>query len=919
MSARARSSTPARVDPAASRITSITPAAESPILEIPTQSIGEGIIAYAKAWRGAVTAARAVLKARYPAQRDPLAHLREIAALTDTVIQHLADDLGMPRDYALAAVGGYGRGYLYPASDVDIVVLLPDMPEGTAPSPTVERFVGLMWDVGLEPGVAVRSIRECVEEAQKDVTVDTSLLEARAIWGDASRVRALDHALREARDITHFFAAKIEEQKKRHARHHDVALNLEPNIKESPGGLRDLQMLLWLSKAAQLGEDWSALAANGLITRDEAQHIIRERRVLIDLRIRLHYLSGRREDRLVFDHQKALASELGLQPTKGKTASEMLMQRYYLTAKAIWQMNAILLPNLVARISRKPREVRPIDDDFELVDGHIAARDDGIFDRDPRAIFRAFLALQRVKEAEFFAPATLRALWRAVRHIGAAFRADPVANQLFVDILKSEKLSFTLRRMSRYGVLGRFIPAFGRIVGQMQHDLFHVYSVDEHILMVIRNLRRLVLPRFQHEFPFCHELARDFQRPEVLYLAALFHDIAKGRGGDHSELGKRDARAFAKRIGLAKADADLVTWLVEAHLQMSAVAQKQDLGDPEVIALFAAKVGNERRLTALYLLTVADIRGTSPHVWNAWKAKLLEDLFRATRRLLRGDAMPNEHWIESNKAEVLRRFRADRRDSSGADRRDGTNADRREGSRADARETAIPPHWEFVDESYFQRFDIEELTWQAAVLEENAAPSRAVVRVQAPDALNADSGFSVMVMTRDQPGLFARITGFFDWLAYDIAAAKIFTTRHGYALDMFHVLPKRGKAESNADVVAIIERDLATLLDENRQVGGSGGRLGRQVKHFPVEPQITLHASRRKPFFDLAISCADRPGLLSAIARVLWEHEVNLRDARVSTLGQRAEDVFVIESARLTEEAFATNLKAKLMEQIRTA
>jgi [protein-PII] uridylyltransferase len=865
-------------------------------LQRPDVALKTNALAYTKAWRTALAAARVELHTRYLAKPEPAPHLREIAALTDALIANLADDIGLPSNYALVAVGGYGRGYLYPASDVDVVILLP---EDVGPDASVEKFVSLLWDVGIEPGIAVRSIRECVEEAQKDVTVDTSLLEARAIWGDASRVRALDRALREARDLQKFFDAKIGEQKKRHARHHDVALNLEPNIKESPGGLRDLQMLLWLSKAAQLGDDWSALAANGLLTRDEAKHVTAHRRVLMDLRVRLHYLSGRREDRLVFDHQAALARDLNLKPTKGKSASEILMQRYYLTAKAIWQMNSILLPNLVARISKRKTEIRPINDEFELQNGNIAARDEGIFQRDPRTIFRAFLALQRVKEAEFFAPETLRALWRAVPLIGPEFRADPEANRLFLEILRHEKLSFTLRRMSRYGVLGRYLPAFGRIVGQMQHDLFHVYSVDEHILMVVRNLRRLVSPRFAHEFPFCHELARDFARPEILYLGALFHDIAKGRGGDHSELGKRDARAFCKKIGVSKVDADLVAWLVETHLQMSSIAQKQDLADPEVIAQFAAKVGNERRLTALYLLTVADIRGTSPHVWNTWKAKLLEDLFRSTRRLLRGDAMPNEHWIESNKAEVLKRFRGGKRND-------------------DTAPATIPALWQFVDDSYFQRFDATELTWHVDTLEDNASPANALVKVHAPEDMHAESGFAVMVMTKDQPGLFARITGFFDWLAYDIAAAKVFTTRHGYALDMFQVLPKRGKAESNADVVAVIEHELAKLLDGKTNINAiNAGRVARQVKHFPIEPVITLHPSRRQPFYDLSISCADRPGLLSSIARVLLEHEVNLRDARISTLGQRAEDVFVIESQRLTDKFFCSALTEKLVTEIR--
>ena len=841
--------------------------------------------------------ARAVLKNQYLAKPDPIGHLREISLLTDSLLCNLADDIGLPKTYALMAVGGYGRAYLFPSSDVDIVILRPDTEIEVDAS--VEKFVGLLWDVGVEPGISVRTLSECVEEAAKDVTVDTSLLEGRAVWGDAKLVSALDKRLRKARDLNAFFDAKIDEQRKRHGRHHDVALNLEPNIKESPGGLRDLQMVMWLARAATIGDDWNALAREGIITKDEARHIIRHRKILIDLRIRLHYLAGRREDRLVFDHQSSLANELHLDGTKNKSPSEELMQRYYLTAKAIWQMNSILLPNLLARISKRREDVvKPINDEFEWVNGNISARDVTIFERDPRAIFRAFLALQRAREAEFFAPETLRALWRAVPKIDREFRANPEANRLFLEILRSPKLSFTLRRMSRYGVLGRYLPAFGRIVGQMQHDLFHVYTVDEHILMVIRNMRRLVLPRFEKEFPFCHQLARDFARPEILYLGALFHDIGKGRGGDHSELGKKDAKAFCKKVGLSKADGDFVAWLVESHLQMSAVAQKQDLSDIEVIAQFAAKVKNERRLTALYLLTVADIRGTSPHVWNSWKAKLLEDLFRATRRLLRGDAVPNEIWIETKKEEALKEFKPALKEGQ-------------------PRLTS-PALWAHTNISYFQRFDAAEIAWQANELEADPSPERAVVHVRAYEILGIDGGFSVMVMTRDQPGLFARITGFFERLTFDIATAKIYTTEHGYALDMFQVMPKRGKAEGGAEAAATIEKELARCLDEQTPISvGNVGRISRQVKHFPISPVITLNPSRHKPFYDLSISCADRPGLLSTIARVLLAHDVNLQDARISTLGQRVEDVFVIENAKLSETKFAAELIAKVEAELR--
>ena len=856
-------------------------------------------IGYAKHIRDWLTGQRAALKLAYHRRARPDHNLKQHAAIVDHAVMRIADDIGMPSNAAIVAVGGYGRGFLFPASDVDIVVVLPDADatRSNPPPSTVEAFVSLLWDAGLEPGIAVRTIAECVEEAEKDVTVATSLLEARGVWGDQALVEKLIAALKKSRSIPEFFDAKINEQRARHARHNDVALNLEPNIKESPGGLRDLQTVLWLAKAAGLGLDWNDLQSNGLMTAYEAKMIARHRRVLIDIRIRLHYLAGRREDRLVFDYQAALAKELKIDATGNKLASEILMRRYYLSAKAVWQMNSILLPTLLERISaRRKDDVKPIDDEFELVNGNIAARDERIFRRDPRAIFRAFLALQSVNEAEFFAPETLRALWRSVYLIDKKFRDDPETNSLFLKILQSEKVTFNLRRMSRYGILGRYIPAFGRITGQMQHDLFHVYTVDEHILMVIRNLRRLVLPRFAHEFPFCHELAREFTRPEVLYLAALFHDIAKGRGGDHSSLGKRDARQFCRKLALSKNDIDLVVWLVEMHLQMSAVAQKQDLSDPEVISQFAQMVGNERRLTALYLLTVADVRGTSPHVWNAWKAKLLEQLFRATRRLLRGDTLPNEFWIESRKQDALTLFRdAPSGDAGG-----------------------IPALWAHTDASYFQRFDAAEIAWHAIVLDRTVAPEQAVIHVRAAADDESEQGFAVMVMTRDQPGLFARITGYFEKLSFDIAAAKVYTTKHGYALDTFQVLPKSGAAARYKDVPATIEKDLARVLDDPAlNLSRSSGRIARQVKHFPIEPVITLKPARQAPYVELNVSCADRPGLLSSIARVFLQFDVNLHDARINTLGQRAEDVFIVANKKLANAAYAAEFQAALSRELR--
>lgn len=848
--------------------------------------------AYIKSCRAALAEARATLKKEYAARPHPDRMLRQHASAVDTLIAKIAADVPLPASGAIVAVGGYGRGFLFPCSDVDIVILQPSLHDESSKR-AIESFVGLLWDVGLEPGIAVRSIDECVQEAAKDVTVATSLLEARHVWGHADLTASLIHTLRRERKIREFCEAKVDEQRARHARHNDVALNLEPNIKESPGGLRDLQTVMWISRAAGLGDDWNALAERGVLSEFEAKTIAKLRLTLLDLRIRLHYLAGRREDRLVFDHQNTLAKELGIEGNERKRASEMLMQRYYLAAKGVWQLCSILIPALMEEVAgRKKDQVRKIDSEFAMVNGNIAAQDITVFERDPLAILRAFLALQRIKEAEFFEPETLRALWRAVHRIDNQTRENPETWKLFLEMLRSQKVTFALRRMSRYGVLGQLIPAFGKIVGQMQHDLFHVYTVDEHILMVIRNLRRLVLPRFAHEFPFCHELAREFARPEVLYLAALFHDIAKGRGGDHSELGKKDARAFARRLPLSSYDIDLVAWLVEQHLRMSSVAQKQDLGDPDVISQFAQLVRDERRLTALYLLTVADVRGTSPHVWNNWKARLLEQLFRATRRLLRGDAVNNDHWVANKKSKALAMFQAEHSQST------------------------QPALWSIVDDSYFQRFDSDEMAWHAAEWQANVDREATRVRVRAESGEGGEERLDVLVMTPDQPGLFARITGFFEKLACDIVAARIYTTRDGFAIDQFQVLPKT--ALRLAQAIDHIERKLPDCLAAGKPSPlPTSGRLARQVRHFPIPPEIALSRSRRPPFWELSITCADRPGLLSAVARLLVDQGIDLHDARITTLGSRAEDVFVIAHAGLGQAAFDTALKDALLAAIK--
>ncbi|WP_205617000.1 [protein-PII] uridylyltransferase [Pelomicrobium methylotrophicum] len=837
---------------------------------------------------------RRTLQEAYPLRPRPAATLRRHARLVDGVLRELWRRLEVPPALALVAVGGYGRGELFPYSDVDVLVLLPAPAEAPLRQ-TLERLVGALWDVGLDTAHSVRTVDECLEQARKDITIETTLMEARLLAGSRTLFRRFRSALEATVDAQAFLRAKRLEQEQRHQRYHDASTNLEPNLKESPGGLRDLQMILWIAQACGLGRRWRDLVRNGLIAEEELRQLRRQEAKLQDLRIRLHYLAGRREDRLLFDFQTALARELGITDRGARRASELLMQRYYRAAKVVAQLNVILLLNLEARIDpRPPGEPHVLNDRFQVVNGLLMARDPNLFLERPSAILESFLLMQQHREIKGRDAETLRALWRAVGQVGGRLRRDPESPKLFMQILRQPTgITRELRRMNRYGVLGLYIPAFGRIVGQMQHDLYHVYTVDEHILMVVRNLRRFAVTEFAHEYPLCSRLMAEFERPEVLYLAALFHDIAKGRGGDHSALGALEARRFCRRHDLLPEDAELVAWLVQHHLVMSHTAQKQDLSDPEVIARFARLVATDRRLTALYLLTVADIRGTSPKVWNAWKAKLLEDLYLLTRRYLGGQMPAPASIIETRQGEALRLLRL-----------------------AAVPEGVHKRLWSKLDVAYFLRHEPQEIAWHTRVLNYRVDTPTPVVKARlAPGA----EGIQVLVYCADRPQLFARLCDCFARINFSIVEAKIYTTRHGYALDSFLVLDPENKPLSYRDLTSYIEYEVSQALDSAAPLGPPpSGRVSRQMKHFPIPPEVHLQADDYGRHHILSIVAGDRTGLLSRVARVLHAHGINVHSARITTLGERAEDTFLISGGRLGDDKAVVQLETDLLEALKT-
>jgi [protein-PII] uridylyltransferase len=843
-------------------------------------------------FREAKTTRIARFLAARPTARAALRLVRALARDVDVAVRELWRDAGMPDDAALVAVGGYGRGELFPYSDVDVLVLLPTGSDGEARGAATERFITACWDAGLEIGSSVRTVDECVAIALADVTVQTALLEARFLCGARKVFKSFSAATAAAMDEKAFLRAKTLEMRQRHQKYENTPYSLEPNCKESPGGLRDLQTVVWVARAAGYGRTWRELAAQGLITPFEVRQLQRNEGMLKLVRARLHATAGRREDRLVFDLQTAVAESFGYRSLGGQRASERLMRRYYWAAKAVTQLNQILMLNIEERITGlQDAPMRPITDKFLEKGGMLEVASDDLYERDPHAILETFLVYQQTVGPKGLSARTLRALYNARHLMDAKFRRDRANHATFMAILKAQGgQTHAFRLMNETSVLGRYLWVFRRIVGQMQHDLFHVYTVDQHILMVLRNVRRFLIPEHAHEYPFCSQLASTFDRPWVLYIAALFHDIAKGRGGDHSELGLREARRFCRDHGVAGEDAALVEWLVAEHLTMSRVAQKEDLADPEVIADFAAQVGSERRLTALYLLTVADIRGTSPKVWNGWKSKLLEDLYRLTLRAL-GGARPNlDAEIEATKLEARLLLNL-----------------------ATLPGTVEVPLWRTLELSYFARHDASEIAWHTRSLIDKVDSPKPVVRARVSPH---GEGLQVLVYAPDKQDLFARTCGYFDSANFNILDAKVHTTANGYALDTFLVVSPYLEPHAR-DLISYVETQLALALEATGPLPEpSRGRLSRRVRSFPVTPRVTLRPDERAQRWLLGVSASDRSGLLYAISRVLARHNINLQLAKITTLGERVEDTFLIDGSALQQNRMQLQIESEMLDAI---
>ncbi|UXI66791.1 [protein-PII] uridylyltransferase [Tahibacter amnicola] len=865
---------------------------------IPRSGISESARLALRQWLGDTD--RALADAfRDGASVDELVPAR--AQAIEKLLRHVWTAIvGEPATLALFAVGGFGRGELFPRSDTDLLVLTDAVPQGSQ-ARSLETLFTCLWDLGLKPGHAVRTLAQCRELAASDASVYTSLLEGRRIAGAAVFDQGWDAMLGDPAvwPPAKYLAAKREEQAVRHARYHDTAYNLEPNLKDGPGGLRSLHVIGWLGRRLFGIGDLRGLARKGLLSKSEWLALGEARATLWRARYALHLLAGRPEERLLFDFQRELASRLGYRDEHAQNLGvEQFMQSYYRAAMVFERTNAAFLQRCDEALAEPVLlQAEPIGDGFVAMGDRVDIREPDLFERRPAALIDVFIVLVDNPELSGLRAHAQCRLQAALELHGESLREDAAVHAAFLRLLRRGAPAVeALARMSRHGLLAQYLPAFGKVVGRMQYDLFHVYTVDEHTLRVLRIVARFAQPQHSREFALASDLFSRLAKPELLLLAALFHDIAKGRGGDHSELGEVEARDFCARLGLSPGDIDIVAWLVRWHLLMSVTAQRQDITDPDVVHRFAAQVGEWDRLDLLYLLTCADIAGTSPKLWNSWKDRLLADLYVAARYVLRGDLERPPHADEQRRdcqAQALEILAAE-----GIDQQPVTEV------------------WNDFPEEAFLRYRPEQIAWQTRAIVMAAAEDLPLVLVQA-DGLRG--GSEIFIYADDRDGLFATVTAALDRLHLSVQEARILSSRSGMSIDTFLVLDASGEAIDRGERSELVAETLRRALRQNPYRPQLAKRsMARPLRHFHIPARIEFRSEANAERTQVSLVCSDRPGLLAVVAQVFRERRVRVHDARIATFGERAEDFFQITDqnnrplSRDSEQALQQALLARL-------
>ena len=837
------------------------------------------------AFKKAIRHASGVLDMRFKQGRDIRRLVEDRAWFVDQILREAWDRLSWSddADIALLAVGGYGRGELHPFSDIDLLILLDNADHETFREP-IESFLTLLWDIGLEVGQSVRSVDECASEARADLTVITNLMESRTIAGpERLRQRMQDvTSTTQMWPSKHFFLAKHQEQRTRHSKYNDTEYNLGPNATGSPGGLRDIQTILWVARRHFGTLNLHAMLGQGFLLESEYALLASSQEFLWKVRYALHMLAGRAEDRLLFDHQSKVAALLGFDDGDTKRSIERFMQKYYRVVMAIAELSDLIVQHFEEQILRagETGEATQLNSRFQVRNGYIEAIHPNVFKRTPFAILEIFVVMAQHPEIEGVCADTIRLLRDHRYLIDDDFRSDIRNTSLFIELFKSkEGIHRNLRRMNRYGILGLYLPEFGLIVGQMQHDLFHIYTVDAHTLNLIKHLRKLTKPGVAEKFPLASELVEKLPKPELIYLAGIYHDIGKGRGGDHSELGAVDAAAFCERHQLPAWDSKLIAWLVQSHLVMSTTAQRKDLSDPQVITDFANLVGDQTHLDYLYVLTVADINATNPSLWNSWRASLLRQLYTETKRALnRGleNPLDREEQIRLTQSAALDILV-----------RDGTDAD------------VAEQLWAQLGDDYFLRHTADDVAWHTLAIINHPNDGNPLVLIKETTQREFEGGTQIFIYAEDQHDFFAVTVAAMAQLNLNIHDARILTSTSQFTLDTYIVLESEGGSiGDNPARIAEIRQGLIDVLKHPDDYPSIiQRRVPRQLKHFAFAPQVTIHNDAQRPVTVLEVTAPDRPGLLARIGRIFLDFDLSLQNAKIATLGERVEDVFFVTDA----------------------
>ncbi|GAA3940284.1 [protein-PII] uridylyltransferase [Litoribacillus peritrichatus] len=806
---------------------------------------------------------------------------------------------------SLIAVGGYGRGELHPKSDIDVLLLF-DATEPEAHQEAIETFLTLLWDLNLNIGHSVRTITECKEEAEKDITVTTNLTEARTISGNEDILLKMTSLTGPSFiwDSKSFFQAKWEEQQQRHRKFNNIEYNLEPNIKTSPGGLRDIQTIMWITKRQYGANTMSELVRLSVLNEEELDMLTRGQEFLWQVRYALHMITGRPEDRLLFDHQRKIAELFGYQDNGSRLAVEQLMQKYYRTVLQLGELNDVIIQhfNETILLADEPDEVIEINERFQIRNKFIEIKDPKIFAKEPSSMLEIFLLMARTDGVKGARTTTIREL-RNHRHlIDDNFRANPVNTSMFMALMKTKtRLVTQLWRMRKWGILGRYLPEFASITGQMQHDLFHIYTVDAHTLQVVRNMRRFRFADNKDQFPLASRLIHEVPKVELAYISGLYHDIAKGRGGDHSELGAIDARKFCEKHGLNKWETDLICWLIENHLLMSMTAQRKDISDPEVIQEFAEKVQDKIHLDYLFILTVADINATNPTLWNSWRAALMRQLYTETWRTLRRglDHPINPQEYLQDREEAVLELLLDK----------------------PYREQQIRDLLNQLGQDYMFRNTPGEIAWHTEAILEHKDSSQPLIELMETTDREHEGGTEIFIYTKDEQHLFAVTASVMENLNLNIQDAQVIISDNGFTVNSFIVLDDNGDpiGENSLRIEEIKSSLIVALEDSSNYLDLISKRTPRQLKQFKMPTQVVIHNDPIKQMTVLEVTAPDRPGVLAMIGRVFVDFDVRIQNAKIATLGEKVDDLFYLtdnennpisdpEICRLLQQAICTTL-----------